>query len=85
MHDESRQADRVEEQVTPPTPVIYETVRRQGEQEMERPAVSLWWSGLAGCSSQPAGCAMPFGFANGSTATLMLWSSACRCGPSAGG
>jgi formate-nitrite transporter family protein len=48
MHDESRQADRIEEQVTPPTPVIYETVRRQGEQEMERPAVSLWWSGLAG-------------------------------------
>jgi formate/nitrite transporter FocA (FNT family) len=38
----------VEEMSTPRTPVIYEVVRRQGEEEMERPAVSLWWSGLAG-------------------------------------
>jgi formate-nitrite transporter family protein len=29
------------------TPVIYETVRKRGEEEMERPAVSLWWSGIA--------------------------------------
>lgn len=38
----------MEEETTPPTPVIYETVRRQGDEEMGRPAVSLWWSGLAG-------------------------------------
>jgi len=32
---------------TPRTPVIYEIVRRHGEEEMERPANSLWWSGIA--------------------------------------
>jgi formate/nitrite transporter FocA (FNT family) len=42
-----QEADRVEEQTTPRTPVIYETVRRNGDEEMDRPAVSLWWSGLA--------------------------------------
>lgn len=41
------EADRVEEKSTPPTPVIYEIVRRLGEDEMSRPAVSLWWSGIA--------------------------------------
>jgi formate/nitrite transporter FocA (FNT family) len=40
-------ADRVEETTTPPTPVIYETVRRNGEQEMSRPPWSLAWSGVA--------------------------------------
>jgi formate/nitrite transporter FocA (FNT family) len=28
-------------------PMIYEVVRREGEQEMRRPLTSLWWSGLA--------------------------------------
>lgn len=42
-----READRVEEQTTPRTPVIYETVRRNGEEEMRRPATSLLWSGVA--------------------------------------
>lgn len=28
-------------------PMIYEVVRREGEEEMYRPAVSLWWSGVA--------------------------------------
>jgi formate/nitrite transporter FocA (FNT family) len=28
-------------------PMIYEVVRREGEEEMSRPAVSLWWSGVA--------------------------------------
>jgi len=27
--------------------VIYKVVRRLGEEEMERPLTSLWWSGLA--------------------------------------
>ncbi len=44
---DDRAADRIEERVTPRTPVIYETVRRQGEQEMARPSISLWWSGVA--------------------------------------
>ena len=37
----------VEELSTPRTPVIYEVVRRLGEEEMARPLVSLWWSGVA--------------------------------------
>ena len=37
----------VEEMATPRTPVIYEVVRRLGEEEMERPVTSLWWSGVA--------------------------------------
>ena len=41
------EADRVEEATTPLTPVIYETVRRSGEQEMARPPWSLAWSGVA--------------------------------------
>src|SRR5437660_12495421 len=49
-----READRVEERATPRTPVIYDVVRRYGEEEMARPAVSLWWSGLA------AGLSMSF-------------------------
>jgi formate/nitrite transporter FocA (FNT family) len=44
----------VEEMSTPRTPVIYEVVRRQGDEEMERPATSLWWSGIA------AGLSMSF-------------------------
>jgi formate/nitrite transporter FocA (FNT family) len=42
------EVESVEELSTPRTPVIYEVVRRQGIEEMERPATSLWWSGLAG-------------------------------------
>jgi formate-nitrite transporter family protein len=37
----------VEELATPRTPVIYEVVRRLGEEEMQRPLTSLWWSGVA--------------------------------------
>lgn len=37
----------VEELATPRTPVIYEVVRRLGQEEMERPLTSLWWSGVA--------------------------------------
>src|SRR6478609_11512433 len=37
----------VEELATPRTPVIYEVVRRLGEEEMARPFTSLWWSGVA--------------------------------------
>jgi len=40
--------ESVEEMSTPRTPVIYEVVRRQGIEEMKRPATSLWWSGIAG-------------------------------------
>jgi formate-nitrite transporter family protein len=37
----------VEEMSSPRTPVIYEIVRRLGDEEMERPITSLWWSGVA--------------------------------------
>src|SRR5690349_3621542 len=43
-HDE---VERATENATPSTPVIYEAVRRLGEEEMARPGTSLWWSGLA--------------------------------------
>ena len=39
--------DEIEELATPRTPVIYEVVRRLGDEEMERPLTSLWWSGVA--------------------------------------
>jgi formate/nitrite transporter FocA (FNT family) len=42
-----KEIEDVEELSTPRTPVIYEIVRRLGEEEMARPLVSLWWSGTA--------------------------------------
>jgi formate/nitrite transporter FocA (FNT family) len=42
-----REEEEVEERSTPPTPVIYAVVRQRGEEELGRPAVSLWWSGVA--------------------------------------
>jgi len=42
-----REVEEVEERSTPPTPVIYEVIRRLGEEEMKRPVTSLWWSGVA--------------------------------------
>jgi formate/nitrite transporter FocA (FNT family) len=38
---------KVEERSELRTPVIYEIVRKRGDEEMARPAVSLWWSGVA--------------------------------------
>jgi len=45
--DLEAKADSLEEETTPETPVIYEAVRRLGEQELARPPMSLVWSGLA--------------------------------------
>lgn len=42
-----REAEDIQERSSPRTPVIYEIVRKLGEEEMARPAVSLWWSGVA--------------------------------------
>jgi formate-nitrite transporter family protein len=42
-----REVEDVEQLSSPRTPVIYEIVRRMGDEEMARPAVSLWWSGVA--------------------------------------
>lgn len=41
-----REVDDIEERSSPRTPVIYEIVCRLGEDEMVRPALSLWWSGV---------------------------------------
>jgi formate-nitrite transporter family protein len=51
-HDDSpgrnkREAEDIEELSSPPAPVIYEVIRKHGTEEMERPGLSLWWSGLA--------------------------------------
>lgn len=43
----AKEADDVEEMSSPRTPVIYEIVRRLGDEEMDRPVTSLWWSGTA--------------------------------------
>jgi formate/nitrite transporter FocA (FNT family) len=45
--DHAREAQAAEERSSLPTAVIYEVVRRRGDEEMERPIVSLWWSGVA--------------------------------------
>ena len=42
------EVEEVEELAAPRAPVIYEVVRRQGEEELRRPCGSLFWSGLAG-------------------------------------
>ena len=43
----AKEAEDVEEMSSPRTPVIYEIVRRHGDEEMDRPITSLWWSGVA--------------------------------------
>lgn len=43
----AREVDDIEERSSPRTPVIYEVVRRLGDEEMARPITSLWWSGVA--------------------------------------
>ena len=46
-HKESREAELVEERSELRTPIIYEVIRQRGDEEMNRPATSLWWSGVA--------------------------------------
>lgn len=42
-----RDIEDIEEKSRLRTPMIYEVVRREGEEEMSRPFTSLWWSGMA--------------------------------------
>lgn len=63
---EAQQVEHIEERSTPRTPIIYEIVRRYGEDEMARPAISLWWSGLA------AGLSMSFSLLAQAILTLHL-------------
>jgi formate-nitrite transporter family protein len=50
-----REVEDVEERSSPRAPVIYEIVRKLGDEEMARPVTSLWWSGVA------AGLSISFG------------------------
>jgi formate/nitrite transporter FocA (FNT family) len=50
-----REVEDVEERSNPRAPVIYEIVRKLGDEEMARPLTSLWWSGVA------AGLSISFG------------------------
>ncbi len=43
----AREGQEIEDMAAPRTPVIYKVVSKLGEEEMDRPAVSLWWSGVA--------------------------------------
>jgi formate/nitrite transporter FocA (FNT family) len=45
-HITAREAEDIAERSSPRTPVIYEIVRKLGDEEMARPAASLWWSGV---------------------------------------
>lgn len=42
-----QEARAVEQRSVLRPPLIYEVVRRLGDEEMQRPATSLWWSGIA--------------------------------------
>jgi formate-nitrite transporter family protein len=42
-----QEIEDVESRSSPRAPVIYEIVRRMGDEEMARPLMSLWWSGIA--------------------------------------
>ena len=54
--DEEKEAEEVEERSAPKGEIIYEAIRREGEQELERSTSALAWSGLA------AGLSMGFSF-----------------------
>jgi formate/nitrite transporter FocA (FNT family) len=43
----AKEAEAIEQRARLRAPVIYEIVRMEGQSDIERPAVSLWWSGLA--------------------------------------
>ena len=46
--DLSKQEERdVQAHVPQRSPVIFEIIRRMGEEELNRPWISLWWSGIA--------------------------------------
>lgn len=44
---DQREIEEIEDRSSPRAPIIYEIVRRLGEEELARPMVSLWWSGVA--------------------------------------
>ncbi len=55
-HDEQKKSEEVEQRSSPPGSIVYLAVRKEGEDELERPTSALAWSGLA------AGLSMGFSF-----------------------
>ncbi len=43
-----REERAIEEHARLPVRTVYQIVRQEGQEQMDRPAVSLWWSGFAG-------------------------------------
>ena len=43
-----REERAIAEHARLPVRTVYQIVRQEGQEQMERPAVSLWWSGFAG-------------------------------------
>ena len=43
-----REERATEEHARLPVRTVHQIVRQEGQKQMERPAVSLWWSGFAG-------------------------------------
>jgi formate/nitrite transporter FocA (FNT family) len=46
-NSEKREARDVAEHARLPVRTVYQIVRQEGQEQMERPAMSLWWSGFA--------------------------------------
>lgn len=46
-HLSKREQDEAAQRAPLRSPVIYEVIRQDGEEELSRPLISLWWSGLA--------------------------------------
>ena len=44
---DATEQEAIEEAQALSAPAVYEVVRREGDEELSRPAVSLWWSGVA--------------------------------------
>lgn len=63
---QERKAEEVEERSSPPGEIVYLAIRKEGEQELERPSAALFWSGLA------AGLSMGFSFMTQSMLTAYL-------------
>lgn len=58
--------EEIEDRTRLRAPLIYEIVREEGEEEMDRPAASLWWSGVA------AGLSISFSLLTQATLALGL-------------
>jgi formate/nitrite transporter FocA (FNT family) len=73
----------VEQHVAQRAPVIFEIVRRQGEEELSRPVLSLWWSGIAAGLSMGFSALVP-AFLHASLPSGQTWELVERLGYSVG-